>query len=184
MTLEPYYEDDHVTIYHAECEKVSDVWAHAYTPHECDDGPPAVLVTDPPYGMRFRSGMGGAFGDSAIDGDDDTEIRDVALALWGDRPALVFGRWSVTRPAGTRAVLTWEKGNHVGMGDLALPWKPNTEEIYVLGSGFVGHRGSSVLRYLAVAGTVGQAAKGTRWHPTEKPVGLLHDLINLSLIHI
>jgi site-specific DNA-methyltransferase (adenine-specific) len=63
------------------------------------------------------------------------------------------------------------------MGDLTLPWKPNTEEVYVLGSGFVGFRSSSVLAYYAIAGTVGQAAKGTRHHPTEKPLGLLRDLI-------
>lgn len=170
MTPTPYYVDDHVTIYHGDCLAIPEVWAHL------DGG--AVLVTDPPYGMKFRSGMGGAFGTSEIAGDDNPDVRDAALTLWGtDRPALVFGRWSVPRPAGTRAVLTWEKGNHVGMGDLSIPWKPNTEEVYVLGDGFVGHRGSSVLRHLAVAGTVGQAAKGTRHHPTEKPVSLMQDLL-------
>ena len=52
----------------------------------------------------------------------------------------MFGRWSEPRPVRTRMVLTWEKGEHVGMGDLSLPWKPNTEEVYVLGSGFTGTR--------------------------------------------
>lgn len=74
-------------------------------------------------------------------------------------------------------VLTWEKGEHVGMGDLSLPWKPNTEEIYVLGSGFVGKRTGSVLKSLAIAGTVGQGALGTRHHPTEKPEALMAALI-------
>lgn len=75
-------------------------------------------------------------------------------------------------------LLTWEKGEHVGMGDLSLPWKPNTEEIYVLGTGFAGFRGSSVLRHLAIAGTVGRADRGTRHHPTEKPVSLMIDLLH------
>ena len=88
---------------------------------------------------------------------------------------MVFGRWSVTRPADTKMVLTWEKGEHVGMGDLALPWKPNTEEIYVLGCGFVGARTGSVLKHLAIAGCVG--LRTSRWHPTEKPAGLLKELI-------
>ena len=74
-------------------------------------------------------------------------------------------------------VLTWEKGEHVGMGDLSLPWKPNTEEIYVIGSGFTGRRDGSVLKHLAIAGTVGQAVKGTRQHPTEKPTSLMAELI-------
>lgn len=163
--MTPYYEDDYVTIYHGDALGIIDRLAFD------------VIVTDPPYGMSLRSGMGGAFGDCAIIGDDTTYARDRALALADGKPALVFGRWSEPRPPGTRAVLTWDKGNHVGMGDLSLPWKPNTEEIYVMGGGFSGHRGSSVLRHLAIAGTVGQAARGTRVHPTEKPVDLLRDLI-------
>lgn len=161
----PYYSDDWVTIYHGDCREITE-WL-------CGD----VMVADPPYGMSLKSNMGGAFGDCAIANDETSEARDAALMLWGNRPALVFGRWSVKRPNGTQMVLTWEKGNHVGMGNLALPWKPNTEEIYVLGSGFAGHRGSSVLRHLALAGTVGRAQDGTRFHPTEKPVDLIRELI-------
>lgn len=160
-----YYEDDQVRLFHGDCLEITD-WLEA-----------DVLVSDVPYGMKFRSGQGGAFSDSRVASDDDTVARDGALSLWGDKPALIFGRWSVARPAATRMVLTWEKGEHVGMGDLSLPWKPNTEEVYVLGSGFAGHRGGSVLRHLAIAGTVGQAAKGTRRHPTEKPLGLMSELV-------
>lgn len=161
--MTPYYQDDHVTIYHGDCREITE-WLSA-----------DVLVTDPPYGMALRSSRNGAHGDCRIEGDDDTRARDAVLATWGERPALIFGRWSVPRPPATRMVLTWEKGEHVGMGDLAIPWKPNTEEIYVLGSGFAGARTTSVLYYLARAGTV---AKGTdRLHPTEKPVDLMRDLI-------
>lgn len=167
--MTPYYDEDGVTIYHGDCRPIL-----AEMGTECAD----VLVTDPPYGMAFRSGMGGAFGESVITGDEDTGVRDAVLEWWGDRPAIVFGRWSVPRPHATRMVLTWEKGNHVGMGDLTLPWKPNTEEVYILGSGFSGHRGSAVLRHNAIAGTVGQAARGDRFHPTEKPVTLMAELIS------
>lgn len=163
--MTPYYQDDAVTIYHGDWRDVAE-WLTG-----------DVLVTDPPYGMALRSRRGGAFGASTIAGDDDPHERDDALARWGDRPALVFGRWSVPRPHTTRQVLTWEKGEHVGMGDLATPWKPNTEEIYVIGRGFAGRRTTSVLRYLAIAGSVGRANRGTRLHPTEKPVDLMRDLI-------
>ena len=163
--MRPYYDDGVVTIYHGDCREV-DAWLAG-----------DVLVTDPPYGMAFQSSRGGAFGASEIASDGDTNARDAVLSMWGKRPALVFGRWSVERPVATRMVLTWEKGEHVGMGDLSLPWKPNTEEVYVLGSGFAGHRGGSVLRHLAIAGTVGRADQGTRHHPTEKPVNLMRDLI-------
>jgi site-specific DNA-methyltransferase (adenine-specific) len=160
-----YYEDDHVKLYHGDCLTEHREWLEA-----------DVLVTDPPYGMALRSGRGGAFGESVIANDETLEARDEAVALWGDRPAVIFGRWSEPKPTGTRMVLTWEKGEHVGMGDLMLPWKPNTEEIYILGSGFMGRRTGSVIKCHAIAGTVGQAAKGTRSHPTEKPLGLMQAL--------
>lgn len=127
--------------------------------------------------MNLRSGRGGAFGASTIAGDSTTAVRDAVLDRWGPGPALVFGRWTEPRPAGTRALLTWEKGEHVGMGDLSLPWKPNTEEIYVLGTGFAGRRTTSVIKCHAIAGTVGRADNGTRHHPTEKPVALIRELL-------
>ena len=163
MTID--YQDDAVTLHHGDCLDILD-WLEA-----------DALITDPPYGMGLSSRRGGSFGESRIAGDEDTASRDAAMGLWGDRPALVFGRWSEPRPVGTRMVLTWEKGEHVGMGDLSLPWKPNTEEIYVIGSGFTGRRDGSVLKHLAIAGTVGQAVKGTRQHPTEKPTSLMAELI-------
>lgn len=164
MTV-PYYSDDAVTIYHGDCREITE-WLAA-----------DVLVTDPPYGMAHRSSRNGAYGDCSVEGDTDTTVRDTVVGLWGTKPALIFGRWSMPRPAATRMILTWDKGEHVGMGDLALPWKPNTEEVYVLGSGYGGRRGSSVLRHYAIAGTVGRRDQGTRLHPMEKPLGLLRDLI-------
>lgn len=162
--MRPYYEDDAVTIYHGDCREITE-WLSA-----------DVLVTDPPYGMEFASSWGGHQGACTIANDHDTTARDDALTLWGERPAIMFGQWTQPRPTRTRMRLVWEKGAHVGMGDLALPWKPNTEEIYILGSGFEGIRSTSVLRYLAVSGTVRTADAG-RNHPTEKPVDLMRDLI-------
>lgn len=163
--MNPYYDDGQVTIYHGDCREI-DAW----------DIASGVMVTDPPYGMGHRSGKAGAFGDCAIVGDETTDARDAVLALWAPRPALVFGRWSVPKPIGTKTTLTWDKGDLIGMGDLSLPWGPSTEEIYVLGSGFVGKRGRSVLRYQGIGPY--QQARGERLHPTQKPVELLRDLIS------
>ena len=155
--MSPYYEDDHVTIYHGDCREI-DAWLTA-----------DVLVTDPPYGMSYESNR--TRSSSKIEGDDSTDVRDRALAAWGNRPALVFGRWSIERPTGVRMMLTWEKGDHTGMGDLSLPWKPTTEEVYVLGRGFSGEgRRSSVLRYMA--------PPPSRVHPTEKPLDLMLHLVS------
>lgn len=163
--MRPYYEQSGVTIYHGDCREV--------LPSVAAD----VLVVDPPYGISYRSGMTGHDGGTAlagIVGDEDVSLRDYVLSAWGDRPAIVFGSWKRPRPA-CRAVLTWDKGDHVGMGDLSLPWKPNTEEIYVIGEGFGGHRGSSVLRCLAPV--TWNSTRNGRTHPHEKPEALMLALI-------
>ena len=161
---EPYYRDDLVTLYHGDCLEAVE-WLGA-----------DVMVTDPPYGQRLSSNRGGHWGTLHMQGDQSTATRDGALRLWGERPALVFSRWSLPL-AGAKMRLTWDKGEHVGMGDLSLPWKPNTEDIYVFGSGFHGNRrGSSVLRHFAIIGTVNGAHHG-RMHPTEKPYPLMAQLI-------
>ena len=162
-----YYSTEHVTLYHGDCLTEHREWLSA-----------DVLVTDPPYGMSLKSGAGGRFGTCSVAGDGDTALRDSVLEAWYPRPALIFGRWSIPRPALTRALLTWDKFEHVGMGDLSIPWKPNTEEIYVLGSGFVGRRDSSVIRVRAVAGAVGRETGRHRLHPTQKTVALMERLID------
>lgn len=147
--MTPYYADDLVTLYHGDAR----------------DGLPDadVLVTDPPYGMAYESGWTG----SSIANDHDASTRDAVLQAWGSGPALVFGRWSVVKPAATRHLLIWDKGDWPGMGDLALPWGPSTEEIYVLGSGFVGSRKGSILR------DQNRPSGPQAFHPNEKPVGLM-----------
>ena len=160
MTI--YYQDDAVTLHHGDCLEILD-WLDA-----------DVLITDPPFGYSHASNRAdSAWKDAPIANDHDLAARDAVLAAWGSRPALVFGSWKMPKPTGTHTVLIWDKGLASGMGNLAIPWKPNTEEVYVLGSGFVGHRGSSVLTDHTV---VTWASKG-REHPNMKPVSLMAALI-------
>jgi site-specific DNA-methyltransferase (adenine-specific) len=60
------------------------------------------------------------------------------------------------------------------MGDLSFPWKPDFEEIYVNGNGFIGHRGSSVLCF-------NSRIDSGRHHPTEKPLELMTELISKTI---
>ena len=165
---QPYYQDDRVTLYHGDCLYELG-WLSA-----------SVLVTDPPYGYSHASGWAGKFQGEAIANDHDLTARDEALELWAThdahgttRPALVFGSWRMPKPAGTHTVLTWDKGPAAGMGDLSVPWKPNTEEVYVIGKGFQGSRDTSVLTGHTV---VTWASKG-REHPNMKPVSLMSALV-------
>ena len=163
--MTPYYEDDAVTLWHGDCREVT-AWLAA-----------DVLVTDPPYGIAYESNFNrdrrNAKVGRPVAGDGDIGIRDMALAAWGDRPAVVFGRWDAPRPARTRARLVWDKGNSVGMGDLSFPWGRSDEEVYILGSGFTGKREGSVVRVQMLMS--GDSRRPD--HPTPKPVGLMERLI-------
>ncbi len=169
--VEPYYRDEVVTLYLGDSRTI-----FPSVSDQC-----AVMVTDPPYCIEFVSNMHGVRYETArtadrtvsIVGDEDTSLRDDIIQMWDMKPALVFGTWKVPRPSSTRHILTWIKGDHLGMGDLSLPWKPNTEEIYVLGAGFIGHRGTSALNF---PGPVSWASAG-RTHPHEKPIALLENLL-------
>lgn len=135
------------------------------------------VVSDPPYGMAYKSGYAtdDLWGDNrTINGDEDTILRDW-VAEWADpRPTLLFGTWKAPRPANTRQVLIWDKGGALGMGALDIPWKPDHEEIYVLGKGFIGRRDCGSVIYCP---PVQSMARNGRLHPTEKPVQLMMSLL-------
>jgi hypothetical protein len=132
-----------------------------------------TVVMDPPYGISFSTNRGFSSWDrKQIESDQSVAARDIALLLCQPNSALVFGSWKMPKPLGVHTVLIWDKGDAAGMGDLRVPWKPNHEEIYVIGYGFRGHRGSAVLRHSIVTWE-----SAGRCHPNEKPVSLLFDLV-------
>lgn len=136
------------------------------------DGCVDAVITDPPYGIDYESGHFGVLPRS-IHGDGDTAFRDSFLQWWTPRPALVFGTWKASRPAGTRQVLIWDTLGALGMGALDIPWKPAHQEIYVIGRGFTGERGSDVLSFAPVQA---MACNG-RVHPHQKPTELIENLL-------
>ena len=170
MVLTPYYEDDLVTLYHGDSiydAELRHLWLAA-----------DFLITDPPYGMAYQSNKSKYKGPSErIVGDEDTTLRDIALAQWyrddPKRPALMFGTWRVPRPDGVRQLVIWDKGDCPGMGDLTMPWGPSHEDIYVMGTGWKGKRGPSVIR----SQTYSAADANRPNHPTPKPIGLMEALI-------
>lgn len=157
--MEPYYDDGIATIYHADCRDVLPEIDPATT----------VLLTDPPYGINHVSKwLPKDRRLPRVRNDEDTTLRDDVIAWHSGGAALVFASWKRSLPIGVRAVLVWDKGKAVGMGDLSIPWKPNFELICVIGSGFHGQRDSGVLCVPSLP---------QRIHPTEKPVGLIASLL-------
>ena len=162
----PYYQDDYVTLYHGDSLELTE-WLAA-----------DVLVTDPPYGVAWKSGTMSNAKTPIVDkvnNDENAKARDKAVTLWGDKPAIIFGSWRVPRPANVSHRLIWyKKANIPGMR--ATPWYSADEEIYVIGKGFTGKPEQNVLvTNDRRDGAYGEVAK--LGHPTPKPVGLLERLI-------
>ena len=155
----PYYEDEHVTLYHGDCLEV-DAWLAA-----------DVLVTDPPYGMNAaltRTAL-----DVPIAGGHNTDVRDRALEIWGDRAAIVFGHWKKPRPENVRYLGIWDKV-HMALGAASAPFASNHEEFYILGDGeWSPGRRPTVLR---VPNLLGSSRPD---HPTPKPVALMERLVGV-----
>lgn len=172
--MDPYYVDDSVTLWHGDCREITD-WLTA-----------DVLVTDPPYGRNWRQGdnlprpnrRAKSQGRGGIAGDATTEVRDRALALWGDRPAIVFGDLMLSPPAGTKLVGVYHKPLDAGVRGAIGGFRRDAEAIYLLGrwpSG-VGGR-SSVLSTGArsLGNPYGVAARSG--HSLAKPVDVMEELI-------
>lgn len=174
---EPYYSDDRVTIYHGDCRDV----AATVTPTTAD-----LVLTDPPYGMAFVSGMRTVTKLAAVRSDGVRQgIRSVRLGLnslvnWyaDDTHFLVFCHWeswpdfydNLSHLFAVRNALIWHK-DRGGMGDLRHEYAKDYE-VVLFGARnrdreIAGRRDGAVIRgYPPVAG-------GSREHPTEKPDDLL-----------
>ena len=162
----PFYQDDWVTLYLGDC-LTQTAWLDA-----------DVLCTDPPYGVAWeanRLDSSRARRDAStqsIVGDENTAVRDAALSLWGRRPAVVFGSWRKPLPVLPVHRLIWHKaGRHPGVSP--NPWFSTDEEIWLLGSGWVGRPTGTVLTTHEQR-SLEPARVG---HPTPKPVPLMEELI-------
>jgi len=180
--MKPYYEDDLVTLWHGDCREVT-AWLEA-----------DVLVTDPPYGREWRQGRIKA-GPSAyhsrgrnasesqvgISGDRTTEIRDAALALWGDRRAVVFGDLMLTPPERTKLVGAYRKPTDAGVRGAMGGVRRDLEAFYLVGPWPSGLGGRSALLTTGArcqANPNGISARSG--HPHAKPIDVMCDLLSLS----
>jgi hypothetical protein len=160
----PYYQDDHVTIYHGDWRDV--------LPHVEAD----VLVTDPPYGIGWAVGDSGGRG-VAFDGianDADVSERDALHAAWGSGPALMFGAGLKAQPHGCRQVLVWRKPCNRGVLGRVGRWRRDCEFVFACGDWADGGDSRSSL-YITDGGLWGRSLSG---HPHAKPVGLMCELID------
>jgi len=183
--MKPYFVDERagIMIYHGDALEV----LPELPPDSAD-----LLVTDPPYGVKWDSGCRRAqpFGQMAGDENEACGMEGILLTLRllrRHRHLYVFGRWKdlKTLPISDPVELIWDKAN-TGLGNLSSPWgvsheyiqfstSPRSSANIKRGDGRLASRmrKGSVLRHLR------PNAAAVR-HPAEKPVGLLRELIESS----
>ena len=151
------------------------------------DGSIDCILTDPPYGMNFRSNYRKERYDS-IKNDDwlewiDEFIDESYRVLKSDTHAYFFCSWhnvdifkqSIQRKFEVKNILIWVK-NNTGMGDLFWDYAPKHEFIIYARKGkrkLNGRRDCNILEYKRT---------GNKLHPTEKPVDLFEFLISKSTL--
>ena len=171
--MEPYYSDDHCTIYHGDCREI-------LPSLEAD-----AIVSDPPYGIGFESkgsrgsapsstrGSGGHHGRDwgAIVGDDEPFDPRPLLAL--GLPSILWGAHCyASRLPDSAGWLVWDKkrGGTVAAGFAAsaadLAWTN-----FLGHTKWFGHLWDGLRR---------DAEIGEHYHPTQKPLALMKWCIDLS----
>jgi DNA modification methylase len=151
--MTPYYQDDAVTIYHGDCRE----WMP-----EVD-----VIVTDPPYGVSWdgdsRSRGGNLF--APIVGDD--EPFDPAHLLALSLPTVLFGgNYYASRLPESPSWIVWDKrrpGVSNSQADVEMAWTN-------LG-------GPARIVRLPWMGADRATERGEHYHPTQKPVAVMRQII-------
>jgi DNA modification methylase len=155
------------------------------------------VITDPPYGVDFQSNNAktavGAAKNRKIANDSDLDaaietfhsvMRHLVPKLADEAELYFFTSWDVY-PSWAEAVdgwggidykmmLIWQKG-YPGLGDLDCNWGCGHELILYCKKGRrqLPYRRQGILAFDKVP-------SGQNIHPTEKPVGLLEELIKMS----
>jgi site-specific DNA-methyltransferase (adenine-specific) len=143
--------------------------------HMMPDASVDLVLTDPPYGIGYRSTKGETVAND--DGPFVWWLRDAARVLKPSGALVCFTRWDVQEAfrlaigwAGlkVRSQVVWNKGGG-GIGDCARQFTPEHELMWFAcrqGFRFLAGRPSSVQSFKKPTNAV-------RTHPTEKPVDAL-----------
>jgi site-specific DNA-methyltransferase (adenine-specific) len=128
------------------------------------------VVTDPPYGMSFKSNFRKTE-HKEIANDDNYEMFLMACKIYAKHSKYVFCRWDGIRVAPMpKSCVTWVKNNW-SMGDLEHEHARQTEvALFYPGPEhkFPDKRPTDVIH---------SARTSNEYHPTEKPVGLMENFV-------
>jgi DNA modification methylase len=167
--VEPYYEDDFVTLYHGDCREVT-AWLAA-----------DVLVTDPPYGVKYQTRRGVTVANDSDFLTTEQALRDVsfaAAAVFANHASLTRTMALVSSLHDRVRVMTWHKSNVNGSAP-GNPWLADVE-FAVCGVD------TYPTRPVSAVVSAPRSTGNPEWqvnnpdaylHPTQKPLGLMRKVI-------
>lgn len=156
--MKPYYDEDGIVIWHADCREVLPVRGAAAS----------VILTDPPYGMNYQHGprLGGRLlgcDQRTIVGDDEPFDPGHLLAV--DLPTVLWGaNHFADRLPASRGWLVWDKRDgrpSNDQSDAELAWTNRLTTARVFS------------RYWNGNTRTGREQAEGRWHVNQKPVELM-----------
>ena len=149
------------------------------------DGSVDLVLTDPPYGMGFKSNYRKEKYNE-ISNDKSLEwlgkYVDECFRILKDNTAVYFFcswhnidvfKQAIEKKFKIKNILIWEK-NNTSMGDLKGSYAPKYEMI------IFAHKGRKLLNGFRYADIIKANRTGNKNHPTEKPVDLLETFIKNS----
>ena len=168
------YKDDNVWLMHGDClERMKEISA----------GSVDLVLTDPPYGMKFvsnyrRQKYKNIKADDSLDWLDSF-VREIYRVSKDNTAHYVFCTFhnldvfkqSIERYFKVKNILVWEK-NNTSMGDLKADFAPKVEFVIFFQKGrrlINGKRDPNIFRFNRT---------GNKNHPTEKPVDMIEYLLS------
>ena len=154
--MTPYYSDDLVTIFHADCRDV----LPGVDPTDVD-----LLLTDPPYGIGYKASK---FWDGrTVEGDD--QPFDPAEMLTYGRCVLFGANHFCHDLPQSNGWIVWDKrlqdstGSGLKVPDAEMAWTNVTKRLRIYRQLWAGPM---------------RAEESTFVHPTQKPVGLMRWILS------
>lgn len=182
--MKPYYQDSHATLYCGDSREVSAALRDAGIVAD-------VIITDPPYGVKWFSGRGQQ-GFAELQGDDGMTpivefLRPVLPVLRRGRHVYCFGADTFDGLAISGvAELVWDK-EVISLGNLECPWGKSHQKIlfgvYNLSASDRKRGGGNLaarMRKNSILRCQRLHSEEVKMHPTQKPVRLLRELIESS----
>lgn len=179
-----FYESENAVLYRGDC-----IGARRFLDRNSVD----LLIADPPYGMKWRSGRGKKKFPAMLNDDGTLDVSKYFLKLLpilrNGRHLYIFGPADLSDlPITKTAELIWAK-KIISLGDLTIPWGPEHEKILFgtycwskanrdkgYGKLTARLRQGSVLEVQRLNG------KQVFKHTSEKPVDLIRQLVESSSV--